>query len=958
MKKLLLLLLLAWPSLALATSYNINSVTILGTNAGNCTGTVTTVGTAVTGISGCAFVTGSTWVNAGIIINAVQYQIASVTNSALLTLSSTAGTQASPVAFTLVNSACVIAGACNGVVAQVNISTIGTGGTYTLGLGTNNSINAAKFVVTVTHNGYQSGANCGSATTYTQKIYGTHVIRQPYPFAAINDETTTFTTNIALGSATNPGWVFSGETVTAAIGAGFYTDGSANTNNSFSGSATNNSTLAYSTVRAIGNWTRTGWQNVTGATDTLAITAFSQFPMFGRPVSCVVGTIADAHSHSSTDTVSTPTIDPTQGDESPVQEYITHPSTSGFTQGDRLTRNFKIYPWIGDSTAVMDSSDAVYTLPTPYYAPQLNLVNTANTGSAYAYFDASQTYPGSHTSGTFVAGHLCTQSTSNATAYLIDVTGANGAGPIHLGAIRSGTANSTNGSTWTDSNGAVFTQTGAPTFMGVDSAACAGAESAFNPGALPPACRTAIGAAIKLAAYNNASSTPTHNDACGTVYSAAGYANYLGSTSAGGNTTANCWLTITPLPGLTQSQVVFQGVGIGSSTTVGTQGFGSRQTASLTNAGTGIHLKGLTVNTTGLSPVSVFTGETFLWLDNCYVNIPSATAWAYQITDAYITNGTTFGALAGQNGLRPFGGEPATFALIRGSDMAHVGESEVYTVVGNINSVSQTLTFLTEEVWPPANLMPIMAFNYFDKDQSTGNALFGFFASTSNIIGAAIVQNVAVNIYTNDNQGIFGISADSSTGTPNNNVMIWNNTIVGSRMNRSYNDTGTSTLLRQTWSLVGNLMDQRAIKSDTLVTANAARVGNWAELYATGDRSNLFAEVSTGSPGWAASGTFCNEFAGVNTVDGAGAGGQPPTCATTATVNLFSYKNRLAFDGTNGSTGGGDYHLLSNSPAINFFPAGTNNMPYDGSGQVRCNDGHGSAGFYEQCIGRTPVFGW
>jgi hypothetical protein len=64
------------------------------------TGTVTTVGTAVTKVSGTSFDT--TWpAGTNILINGVNYQIASVSSTSALTLSSTAGTQASAVSYAL-----------------------------------------------------------------------------------------------------------------------------------------------------------------------------------------------------------------------------------------------------------------------------------------------------------------------------------------------------------------------------------------------------------------------------------------------------------------------------------------------------------------------------------------------------------------------------------------------------------------------------------------------------------------------------------------------------------------------------------------------------------------------------------------------------------------------------------------------------------------------------------------
>ena len=71
-----------------------------------------------------------------------------------------------------------------------------------------------------------------------------------------------------------------------------------------------------------------------------------------------------------------------------------------------------------------------------------------------------------------------------------------------------------------------------------------------------------------------------------------------------------------------------------------------------------------------------------------------------------------------------------------------------------------------------------------------------------------------------------------------------------------------------------------------------------------------------------------------------------------------TYTPRAGFTGSAGGSGNGNYNLLSNSPAINFFPSGTNILPYDIAGQVRNNSGWGSAGAYEQAKILTTVFAW
>lgn len=68
-------------------------------------GTVTTIGKVVTKVSGNSFTTGSSWNDATITINAVQYTVQSVISGTVLNLTSSAGTQASPVAYSVTQAA-------------------------------------------------------------------------------------------------------------------------------------------------------------------------------------------------------------------------------------------------------------------------------------------------------------------------------------------------------------------------------------------------------------------------------------------------------------------------------------------------------------------------------------------------------------------------------------------------------------------------------------------------------------------------------------------------------------------------------------------------------------------------------------------------------------------------------------------------------------------------------------
>jgi hypothetical protein len=624
------------------------------------------------------------------------------------------------------------------------------------------------------------------------------------------------------------------------------------------------------------------------------------------------------------------------------------------------------HTWTGQTSGAVFTPTAapvlVYPQPSPLASPQYYLYDSTNAYTASAYVDSSFTMSGSHTSGTFQAGEKVTQQTSGAIAYLIDVTGANGAGPIHLGQVVSGAWSTTTGLTLTGgTSGAVFTQTTTQTFAGVDTAACAVATSSFSQSSPPPACRTLNGAAIKVEAYNAASATPTHADGCGWVYGAAGYYNFTGSTTSYSNTTGKCWLTFTPINGGAQSSVVIDQYN-GSDT----QGFGSRCTSGSTNCGTPFRMRNITINV-ATAPTSIFSSSTYLWFDNVSLS-SGGTAPIFNVTDVYLTESVIPSTLAG-NGLRAFSTTNMGFYLIRGNDVTTVtgaGLSNIYTTVGNTVKSNTNVAFADAfaSQGNPASIMPIFAFNtlYF-ANQSSNNAV-SVGESNSNPIGIAVVQNVFENDFTSITNPIVINSADDTDNvTPVNNVMMWDNDMVGSRMNWCYNSGQNVTnqiAFRQTHGYIGNIIDQRATKQDTYAgpTASGARVGAWACLYNSGMRSNFFVEASGGSTGWPATGTFCPEFTGVYTSDTTLTGGQPPACNVNTTINLPSYKNRKAYDGTSGNSGGGDYDLLSNSPAINMFPTGTNVLPYDIAGQLRNNSGYGSAGAFAQEKLLTPVFGW
>lgn len=771
---------------------------------------------------------------------------------------------------TTASDACATAGACDGFVMEIDVSTIATGGTYDLGFSqaTNNrTLTSAKIWIDATSTGYSDCS--GSTTTRTRRVYATAPIRRASPNEALNGETSsggTTTLRLALSD-----FIYQGESLSVNMLLGFYSQG-ADTVNSYSGAITNNSTLTYAKARTIANWSGVPWQRV-GSSFQVRAVAFQRHAMFGLPVACVVFTASDG-TNTVTVNVPRPTVDPQgptlYGDKAAVTEYIGTIDTSTLTQGALLTVHFKAYPWVGDSTAVMDTSDGVNAQPTPLYAPHY---------------------------------------------YVNDRTGGYGTAVAYV-----------NQATGSDSN------------------SCAVARTSWNPSSPQPACLTIRGAASKMAAFNN--TNYSRNTAEGEMYLEAGNYNWMGSTAAGSNVTGNTWLTIQPFPGVASSSVVI----VAHS---GSQSFGTRCTTGSTNCGTPIRLKDIYV-TTPTCAASIVTTVTYFWLDGVRTDSGCAATY-YQNTVMWITRNTV---IALPQGVAPYSNATASFALIRGNDVSGTHKGHVYTALGNINNTAHAWSWygsLSGGGGPQVNA-PILAFNKMYKLDISASVAFEFFHSVAvpaGVLGGAFVQNIFENVSGAGLTKLAGLTSDAATLTPVNNMMMWHNTITGGRINRCYNDSGSTPYFRTLWSEIGGIHDQEAFKSDTWTTANAARVGNWACQYGVGRRGMVNVEAT----GWAATGTFQLEFGGISSYNPAVTNAVSPVSTQTNAATFPQYVNRASFETTGTSTsGGGDYRLKSNSPAVRMIPQTMAVLPYDLDGNPRNLAGQGSAGPYEQAISLTPVF--
>lgn len=268
--------------------------------------------------------------------------------------------------------------------ADITIEGVGTGGTYAL-----TPDGTPKLALIVTSLGFD---DAGAATTVTRTVYGTKQVRKPHPNAAQNEETVVGTdvrVRVALSdyvyAKDKAGVGNSGTDITATVLAGLYTQGGTPSNARASFTATNSSTATHQKV--IGNWSWPGRDKV-DATITPRFVAFHRHGQQGRPVRAVRFTATgDTSGATASQTVTAMTVDSGMGDAAPVPEFIGDIPTTVFTQGETITLRAEVFPWVGDTGSLLDTSTGAAS-PSPLVGPRRVVCDKAGTYSTgYAVVD-------------------------------------------------------------------------------------------------------------------------------------------------------------------------------------------------------------------------------------------------------------------------------------------------------------------------------------------------------------------------------------------------------------------------------------------------------------------------------------------------------------------------------------------------------------------------------------------
>ena len=418
----------------------------------------------------------------------------------------------------------------------------------------------------------------------------------------------------------------------------------------------------------------------------------------------------------------------------------------------------------------------------------------------------------------------------------------------------------------------------------------------------PPAAFLSIAGAANAINNTNKVWFSRTNVGGATIYCRASTNNYnwTGGTVSAGNA-APCWVTVATYPGDARAWITnFNG------------------TKDITDC---VALSNMTIS---VSPAAgCFDNINDLWFDNCTLDCP-ANIMIYRIPRFYVTR-CAVDRQVGQI-FHPLSTTTLCPVLIRGNTFkTNTDPIYCYTMLGNKRAITNSFVggmVLMEGYAGNPSSQPIFAFNQWDGLFGTARGVQ--IGLSSNIVRCAVVQNT-FEWWSSSGQACLWIAADSSINEVDN-VLVWNNTITGDRVNEAYNSIGTNSHSRVWWRKLNNAFDDDNIKSDTFATQDSARTGNWSQLFGVASRGNMLGNLAA---------IGAADF--THTQDGGFAGLATLETSTSLAANWPDYTDRKAYNGAASEAGFGTYRLNSTSPML--LPALALEtvwaLPYDIEGNAR-----------------------
>lgn len=285
--------------------------------------------------------------------------------------------------------------------AKIEIEGIDTGGTFDFGVDTSESVkrNMQNAKIIFYQNCPSFDNNCDSSNII-DTLFGTNFVRHKYPRSTTSEGVPIYTkngSNAIVWVALGPSLVYSNcFDITVDISDGFYTNGS--TNNSVTGfTVTNNSNLE--SPKPHGNVThlmygRLGYNinnSVISTVDTIRIQGYHRDGRYGCPVKAVKIVLTDESLNSVSSICTTPTYDSNNViDTLPTIDYcVIFDDLSSLTQGEQVTVDVEIYPWIGDTNSVFYSKNSPFTQPHGVLTSWEKLCDKNNVYGAVAVVDSA-----------------------------------------------------------------------------------------------------------------------------------------------------------------------------------------------------------------------------------------------------------------------------------------------------------------------------------------------------------------------------------------------------------------------------------------------------------------------------------------------------------------------------------------------------------------------------------------
>lgn len=330
-----------------------------------------------------------------------------------------------------------------------------------------------------------------------------------------------------------------------------------------------------------------------------------------------------------------------------------------------------------------------------------------------------------------------------------------------------------------------------------------------------------------------------------------------------------------------------------------------------------VRLKDITIGFSGITAGgSIFDGIDYLSVEDCDINTGQGAAF-FNLTNYWFTRCTLINA---RQKWRAQSANVPSDPVFRGNWIVNTnGDSfESPLILGNYWSNNTTIQVINSTI-KTSQVFTVWAHNKVFQSNVVASDSFDMERRENDIgwDGGAFIQN-EVEVVTNPS--VNGVMNMGSATTTTNiwNLLFFNNTLAGVKMNWFYNDE-LPTRIKLLNFASGNIIDDVNIKSDEFSPANGARIGNHAVQYSVGWYGNMFPETHLVG----AAGTFFHRFKGLN-----GFGEE-----NTNRPTYLRYTDRKAFTITSSTVGRGNYRLLSDSPSFQLKAPWI--LPFDFEGNPR-----------------------